>query len=275
MISIITPVRNGANHIEACLRNVISQRCPDVEHIVVDGNSDDNTIDIVKQYAASNDHIRWISETDRGQSDAMNKGLSMARGDIIGILNVDDYYEPGTLGRIASLFHTMQPPGLAVGNCNVWNNAGELLSVNKPCRLRIEDLLLGWRINPHPVNPSAYFYHKSLHEIIGPYDENEHFAMDIDFIFKAIQTAHVHYSDEIWGNYRLLDGTKTVVDRQRGSSARRVELLFTKYRRQLPLWKQLKIDLMKVGYQSSAKARVHLYRLKSRIKDVLDKKGMD
>jgi glycosyltransferase involved in cell wall biosynthesis len=271
MISIITPVRNGAKHIELCLQNVISQNCPFVEHVIVDGDSDDGTVETIKRYASTNDHIRWISEQDKGQSNAMNKGLLLAQGDVIGILNVDDYYEPNTLSRIATLFGNMQSPSIAVGNCNVWNDFGKLLYINMPRRLRIEDLLMGWKINPHPVNPSAYFYHKSLHEIIGPYDESEHFAMDLDFLFKAVQTAHIHYADEIWGNYRLIDGTKTVLDQQRGTSAARLKLLFSKYQRQLPLWKQLKIALMRRGYASATRLRINMYKMKSRIKDMSNK----
>jgi glycosyltransferase involved in cell wall biosynthesis len=247
---------------------VISQHYSDVEHIVVDGNSADNTIDIVKRYAASNDHIRWLSETDKGQSDAMNKGLSMANGDIIGILNVDDYYEPGTLVRIASIFRNMQNPSLAVGNCNVWNDSGVLAYINKPRCLRIEDLLMGWRINPHPVNPSAYFYHKALHDIIGPYDEDEHFAMDVDFLFRAVQSANVNYRDEIWGNYRLIDGTKTVIDRQQGLSAERLQRIYAKHQQQLPVWKQLKIILMKATYAFAARLRKSAYNIKSKLTTV-------
>jgi glycosyltransferase involved in cell wall biosynthesis len=94
MISIITPVYNGEEFIESCIKVVIDQACPEVEHIIVDGGSTDQTVDIIKQYAKQYPHIRWISEKDRGQSDAINKGIAMAKGEILSILNVDDYYEP-------------------------------------------------------------------------------------------------------------------------------------------------------------------------------------
>ncbi len=265
MISIITPVRNGARHIERCLQNVVSQNFSNMEHVIVDGESDDGTVEIIKRYAATNDHIRWVSEKDKGQSDAMNKGLRMARGDIIGILNVDDYYEPEALIRIASLFRSLAEPSLAVGNCNVWNDSGKLVYINAPRRLRIEDLLMGWKINPHPVNPSAYFYHKSLHDIIGLYDEFEHFAMDIDFLFKAVQVATICYTNENWGNYRLIEGTKTVLDQQQGSSGARLKRLFSKYERQLPLWMQMKVALMRFRYSSVGFLRGKLYRMKARM----------
>ena len=88
MLSIITPVLNGEQFIESCIKVVIDQSCPDCEHIIIDGNSKDRTVEIIKHYASKYSHIRWISENDKGQSDAMNKGIRMARGEIIGILNV-------------------------------------------------------------------------------------------------------------------------------------------------------------------------------------------
>ena len=100
MISVITPVYNGESFIESCIKIVIEQNCGDVEHIIVDGGSQDGTVTIIKQYAEKYPHIRWISEADQGQSDAMNKGLDMAKGNIISFLNVDDYYEPLVLNKI-------------------------------------------------------------------------------------------------------------------------------------------------------------------------------
>jgi glycosyltransferase involved in cell wall biosynthesis len=94
MISIITPVFNGEKFIASCIKNVIGQNCPYAEHIIIDGASTDSTASIVKTFADRYPHIRWVSEKDRGQSDAMNKGIALAQGTILGFLNVDDYYEP-------------------------------------------------------------------------------------------------------------------------------------------------------------------------------------
>jgi len=240
IISIITPVFNGRRHIEDCLRNVIDQRCDGVEHLVVDGGSSDGTIEVIREYAQSHAHIRWVSEPDHGQSDAMNKGIAMARGAVVGFLNVDDYYEPATLGRALEYFSRLPEPALLVGNCRVWDDTGRLLFVNRPQRLKFRQLLLGFDACPWPVNPAAYFYHKSLHQQIGPYAIDEHFALDLDFLLRAVRAAHVVYVDEDFGNYQLLPGTKTFTDIESGLSIERSRRLLAAYRRDLPwFWRLL------------------------------------
>lgn len=92
-ISIITATFNSGLTIHDTIRTVLSQKYSDYEHIIVDGNSNDNTLDIIREFEpVYNGKLRWISEPDRGLYDAMNKGISMATGDVIGILNSDDFY---------------------------------------------------------------------------------------------------------------------------------------------------------------------------------------
>lgn len=259
MISIITPVYNSERFIESCIRVVIDQDCPDVEHIIVDGSSTDRTLEIIKQYAEEYPHIRWLSEEDYGQSDAMNKGIAMAIGKIIGILNVDDFYEKNVLNRITAILKTLPEPSLIVGNCNVWNDDNNLIFLNKPAKLKFKDLLIAPYKNSFPMNPSAYFYHKSLHEKIGYYKLDEHYTMDYDFILRAVQIATVKYLDEIWGNYRLIEGTKTINDQKSGQSVQRLEHLIKSFRRKLPLAERWKLRLLRVFYREFGKIR-HYYR---------------
>ncbi len=264
-LSVITPVYNGEAHIENCLQTVIEQHCSRAEHIVIDGHSDDSTVNIVKKYAAAYPHIRWVSEPDKGQSDAMNKGIAMAMGDILAILNVDDYYEPGVLNRVISLFTDLPAPAMLVGNCNVWCAQGKLKYINKPAKLDITELLLGWKINQHPVNPSAYFYHKSLHDIVGLYDPQNHYAMDLDFLLLAAVSAKTHYVDEIFGNYRLLDGTKTVLDQQRGEAQARSRKIHQKHFDKLRFGQKVKVNAMKIAWKVSGKLAELVNRLRHKL----------
>jgi glycosyltransferase involved in cell wall biosynthesis len=231
-ISVITPVFQGEKYIEECILNVIRQKDTCIEHIIIDGGSHDRTLEIIKKYAEKYSHIKWNSESDNGQSDAMNKGISLAKGSIIGFLNVDDYYEPHTLHRVMEFFNELPEPSFLVGNCNIWDENNQILAVNRPNNLDFQDLLIGTEIFMFPINPSAYFYHKSLHEIIGLYDINDNFSMDLDFILRAVQVANVIYVDELFGNFRLIPGTKTYEDLQQHGNSR-ANNLYEKYAAQL------------------------------------------
>jgi len=229
-------------YIESCMVNVIEQGCPDAEHIIIDGNSSDGTVEIIKQYSGKYQHIRWISECDNGQSDAMNKGILMAKGEIIGILNVDDFYEPGALHRALALFKNLSEPSLLVGNCNMWDDGGKIWLINKPAHLDLIQLLTADESRfPFPVNPSAYFYHKSLHDVIGMYDINDHYLLDLDFIIRAATHRKPVYINQLFGNYRFIEGTKTFEDMKSGSGRKRFRKMIHKYRKKLPFEKRMEV----------------------------------
>ncbi len=247
-LSVITPVLNAGRFMEFCILNVIQQNCLEAEHIIVDGGSQDGTLEIIQRYAAEYPHIRWVSEPDKGQSDAMNRGIAMARGEIIGILNADDYYELGVLCRIAGIFKSLPEPSLLVANCNVLDDNGAVAWVNKPSNLKFLDLLT--RIYSFPINPSAYFYHKSLHDRVGLYSVEEHFVMDIDFLIKAARSAaEVRYTDETWGNFRYIKGTKTFENMSMGYGNVPFEALLRKYRHELPTWQRWQVTSKYIAYR--------------------------
>lgn len=206
-LSVITPVFNGRSHIEACLQNVVNQACPFAEHLIMDGGSTDGTPELVAQWANQYPHIRLISEKDRGQSDAMNKGISQAKGKIIGFLNVDDYYEPGVLNRVLEIFNDLPEPAFVCGNLKIINPDGSLKHFNRPNQISKVELLSNcfeW-----PYNPSAYFYHRSLHELTGPYNEENHLSMDYEFLLEAAAKINLLHVDETWGNFQNLESSKT------------------------------------------------------------------
>lgn len=225
LLSIITPVFNGAKHISACIDCVVAQNCARIEHIIVDGASTDGTTTVVREKMRLHPHIRLVSEPDKGQSDAMNKGIKLARADYIGFLNVDDFYEPGALARIVGVIDTLQEPHFIVGNLNVLGENDALQYVNRPRVLALENILVDDREWPFPQNPASYFYPKSLHERVGYYDTSEQFALDFKFLLAAIQNTKMLYIDDVLGNFRRVPGTKTfsiMKDRSLGRILRRV-----------------------------------------------------
>jgi glycosyltransferase involved in cell wall biosynthesis len=208
-LSIITPVFNGEGFIGGCIESVAAQNCAGVEHIVVDGGSTDGTVEILREKAHTHSHLRWISEPDRGQSDAMNKGIAMARAEYIGVLNADDFYEPGALSRIVDTISNLPEPRFIVGVCNVLTVGDELLYVNRPTVPKFENIVVDEQVWPCPVNPAAYFYPKTIHNVVGLYNVDEHQGMDFEFILAAVQAIEPLYIDVVLGNWRHIPGTKT------------------------------------------------------------------
>jgi glycosyltransferase involved in cell wall biosynthesis len=209
MLSIITPVFNGENFICGCIDSVAAQDCARVEHIIVDGGSADRTVQILRKKAETHSHLRWISESDRGQSDALNKGIAMAKAEYIGILNVDDFYEPGALCSVAQIIKGLPSSRFIAGDCNVLTTGDELLYVIRPTVLKFANIIVDDKQWPYPYNTAAYFYPKAVHDIIGPYNIEEHQGMDLEFILAAIQVMEPLYIDKVLGNWRYIPGTKT------------------------------------------------------------------
>jgi glycosyltransferase involved in cell wall biosynthesis len=224
-LSIITPVFNSEKFISGCIENVMSALPLPIEHIIIDGQSQDATASIIKAYAEKNPHIHWISEKDQGQSDAMNKGIALAQAEIIGFLNADDFYEDGALKSIIqhinSIDKKVQTP-LWIANCHIVGNGDQRIGVNIPTARNIYQLIAGY---DSPYNASAYFYHKNIHKIIGGYALEDHYTMDLEFLLRAYAITQPQYVPETWGNFRFIEGTKTFEDQQRKASQGRCDAL--------------------------------------------------
>jgi glycosyltransferase involved in cell wall biosynthesis len=209
-LSVITPTYNSVKFIEKCILNVISQQCQFVEHIIVDGGSTDGTVEIIEEYAKKHPHIKWVSDPDNGQSDAMNKGVAMAESSVIGFLNADDAYFPHVLNRVNFLFNSNPKLSFATGNCKVVDEEGALLYINRP--KRIKDYHLFSFEEPFPINPVAYFYKKEIHDDVGFYNVENHFNMDYEFLLRAVQKFTLVYFEEDWGVMLHHEMAKTAGD---------------------------------------------------------------
>lgn len=250
-LSVITPALNALRFIDDCVANVAAQGPCVAEHIIVDGGSVDGTVERVEALQRRHAHLRLIRGPDRGQSDAMNKGTQAARGAVIGVLNVDDYYEPGACVAALAQLEQVGRPGMVVADCRVIDEHGNLKFWNRPVNLHVEALLLGWRYAQYPCNPSAYFYHREVHDLVGGYDVADHYAMDFDFILRCCQRVGMRYVPQHWGNFRLMPGCKTFED-DRGPE--RVAAIVGRHVGGLTPWGWMKVGL--------TKARIDFHRLR-------------
>lgn len=232
-ISIITPVYNSVQFIESCINNVIDQKCPQAEHIIIDGGSTDGTLEIIKNYATRYSHIRWVSEKDKGQSDAMNKGIKMAKGEILGFLNADDGYLAFTLIRILTIFNKITKSPFIVGNCKFLDENRDLIYINRPKRIKHYHLYSNKE--PFPINPVAYFYKKSIHDTIGFYTIDNHFNMDYEFIMKSCLLFDMVYFNEEWGYVVSHEGAKTLIDTQNNELQARKQAIYKQLYQQCPI----------------------------------------
>lgn len=217
--------------IEKCILNVIEQKYSGLEHIIIDGASTDGTVEIIKRYVSENPHITYVSETDSGQSNAMNKGIQLARGEYISFLNADDLYAPFTLNRIIQIFTNNKKLNFVSGNCKLINDKGELIYINRPARIKSYHLYSG-KTN-FPINPVAYFYKKEIHDRIGLYNVNNHFNMDYEFILLACLKYDLIYFNEDWGYAIQHAEAKTVKDIESNTMLKRKNELFLDLRKDI------------------------------------------
>ncbi len=256
LLTVITPVFNGVGHIEACLDNVRAQGCPSVEHLIVDGGSSDGTLDVVRRRMAMDASVRLIEGPDRGQANAMNKGVIAARAPLLGTLNVDDRYLPGTLALAISLLQDAPEPSFLWGACRVHDHLNGSEYIQYPGNFVAWRMLLGWSVEPHPVNPASYFYHRQLHFAAGLYDEGEHYALDLEFLLRAsLHVRDVIAVRDILGIYEMAPGTKTYVDLQNGGSAERVRGIFKRFESRLSAADRTRMAMWKLRARISRAAR--------------------
>ncbi|WP_299226449.1 glycosyltransferase family 2 protein [uncultured Psychroserpens sp.] len=176
-ISVLTPSYNSGQYLKKSIESVISQSYSNWEHIIVDGQSTDETLSILNGYS----HLKWISEPDNGQSDAMNKAFAISTGEIIVYLNADDYFYPEAFQTIIDHFTAHPEADIVVGNLHVDRHGQIEESTNATVSWKDLSVIKG----RFPLNPVSYMYRRKVQERIGNFPVNEHYTMDYWFLLHA------------------------------------------------------------------------------------------
>ena len=205
LVSVVTPSFNQAEFIEDTILSVLGQDHPYIEFLVVDGASTDGTVDLLKRYTG---RIEWISEKDNGQSDAINKGLSYTKGDIVTWLCSDDSYLPGTIQRIVEEFSRHPEADVIYGDVNytdVQNNP------RMRFRARPFELANALTTSENPVAQAGSFMRRQAWERAGGVRNSLKYLMDWDLWLRmGLIGCHFHYIPEVLANARLQPMSKTV-----------------------------------------------------------------
>ncbi|MCI0340532.1 MAG: glycosyltransferase [Planctomycetales bacterium] len=200
-ISVVTPTRNQSGTLERTVRSVLDGGHPDVEHIVVDGGSTDATVEILRRHP----HVRWTSEPDRGQADAINKGFRRATGEILCWLNSDDTYLPGALRRVAQIFAEEPDVDFIHGHCLRINEKDEVIGIHLAAPYPDR------RLPDHAISVSqpASFWRRRVYETLGDLDTSFAYAMDLEYWLRIILRFRTRMVPEVLANFRYVPGTKS------------------------------------------------------------------
>lgn len=201
-ISIVTPSYNQAEFLERAIQSVLSQGYPNLEYMIIDGGSTDSSLDIIRKYEA---HLCWVSERDRGQTDALRKGFERATGDILAWLNSDDTYAPGAFFKVAEAFREHPDADLVFGNYHWVDEQDAVLAEVRHTRFDFEAFIyLGGTIHQ-----SAAFWTREAYWRVGGLDLSFEWSMDADLLARIASTGSAVFARELLANFRQHAKTKT------------------------------------------------------------------
>jgi glycosyltransferase involved in cell wall biosynthesis len=202
-VSLVTPSYNAAPYLQAAIESVLAQDYPHIEYLVMDGGSTDGTIELLQEYG---EKVHWISESDRGQADAIARGLQRSSGAILGWLNADDVLKPGAVRTAVEAFLAHPDVALVYGHADFIDEHGTVIA---PCTV-IEPFsrqrLLDY--GDYIIQPAAFFS-RQAYQSVGGLDTSLHWAMDWDLWIRLAQDHDFIHLTEVLASYRWLGSNKT------------------------------------------------------------------
>ena len=212
LVSIITPSFNQVTYLEATIKSVLEQSYPHIEYIIMDGGSTDGSVDVIKKYEGR--IAAWVSEQDKGQTDAINKGFNRAKGDILAWINSDDTYaNPNAVADAVNFLIAHPEVAMVYADCNFIDEQGKIIGKFASRQTDYAKLRTGY---VHIPQQTMFFRAKYWKEL-GPLDPSFYFAMDYDLWVRIAKHAPIHYlPGKTWANFRIHTSSKTNVNDERG-----------------------------------------------------------
>jgi len=209
LVSIITPSYNQAAFLESTIRSVLEQDYPSLEYILVDGGSTDGSLDIIHRYA---DRFSWwVSEKDKGHADALNKGFSHAKGEILAWLNSDDTYYPGAISDAVASLQAHPEVGMVYGDADLNDETGNIIGSFASRQTDYQKLLRG---SVH-IPQATTFFRADLWRQVGPLSLSLFFAFDYDLWVRLAKVSKILYIPRTWATFRLHNDGKSILNDDR------------------------------------------------------------
>ena len=217
-ISIVTPSYNQASYLEATLCSILDQDYPNFEYLVLDGGSTDGSVEILRKYAGRLAY--WEAQPDRGQSHALNKGFARSTGEIIGYLNSDDLYLPGTLSTVGRFFVEHPEIDVVYGDQVDIDENGTIFRATRSLPFSRLGLLSRAGAIPQP----ASFWRRSVYDRLGGFREDLHWSMDYEFFLRAAaRGCRITYISTPLAKFRYHASSKTVIGKT-STDGREIEM---------------------------------------------------
>jgi glycosyltransferase involved in cell wall biosynthesis len=203
LMSIITPSYNQSDYLEKSMLSVLNQDYPNIEYIVVDGNSTDGSQDIIRKY--ENRLAWWISEKDYGQADAFNKGLQHVSGKYVGWINSDDLFLEGSISEAVNILESDPELAFVFGDVEAINAKGEITNIMKYGNWKLVDLM-----QFNIIGQPAVFMRTDLLKTVGGLDMSFHYLLDHHLWLKLAASGSIKYSGKLWASARFHAEAKNV-----------------------------------------------------------------
>lgn len=203
LVTIITPSYNQADFLEATIQSVLSQDYPNLEYYIMDGGSTDGSVEIIQKYAGQ--LAGWVSEKDRGQADAVNKGFHLAKGSVVAWVNSDDYYLPGAVSAAVACLERSPDVGLVFGDVVSVNAAGQPFNVMTYGPWGLDELM-----QFNIIGQPAVFMRRDALERAGYLDISYHYMLDHHLWLRIAQQAPMCYVPQRWAAARYHASAKNV-----------------------------------------------------------------
>lgn len=211
LVTIVTPSFNQAKFLERTLQSVFAQDYPRIEYIVVDGGSTDGSREVIQRHQERLSW--WVSEPDKGQTDAINKGFNRAKGDILAWINSDDTYHPTAVSEAVEYLSDNPAVGLVYADCNFIDEEDVCIGKFKSAQTDYQRLRRGY---VH-ISQQTMFFRARYWKEVGPLDPSFYFAMDYDLWTRIAARAPLAYlTGRTWADFRIHTTSKTHVGDERG-----------------------------------------------------------
>lgn len=204
-VTIITPSYNQGEFIEETIRSVILQNYPNLEYIIIDGGSTDKTVDIIRQYEPWISY--WISEPDRGQADAINKGFAKSSGEFLGWLNSDDCLYPGAIAKVVSEFQNHPEASMIYGDVDAGYQLGEKQFRLYGEQIALKEMLVTYRV---PIPQQGSLWKRTVLDSVGGLNPRWNLLLDREFFLRVAHTFKIAYIPGALGFFRQHSQSKSV-----------------------------------------------------------------